>query len=200
MCIAKLSPPSLTAVALVGNAVVPAVIDSIAYKLDVDTAAVSAGELSVGVTGGVRAVSLVAVVTAIISVVAGKAEWHAAAVVTGEVHRRAGVEGLAGGTTESPLMVKDDEVSKTQRQSDLSSCLTTHSLQLVRVVGTVHVAITSPLCTDAVAVQTSKLPWLTALACVLDAVFTIVGQVPFPIRRTLAFWTRWTCRDFYKAI
>lgn len=129
--IAKLSRSSLTAVDLVGNAVVPAVVDSIAHKLVVDAAAVSAGELSVGVTGGVRAVPLVAVVTTIIGVVAGEAERYAAAIVTSEVLRCTGVEGLAGGTTESLLMVKDDEVSNAQYQSDLASRLTTHSLQLV---------------------------------------------------------------------
>lgn len=140
-----------------------------------DAAAVSAGELRGGVTGWVRAISFVAVVTAIIGVVAGMAEWHAAAVATGEVHWRAGVEGLAEGVTESPLIVKDHKVSNTQYKSDLASRLTTHSLQLVGIVGTVHVAVTSPLYADAVTVQTSKLPWLTAPASVLDAVFTIVG-------------------------
>lgn len=118
VCIEKLSRSSLTAVDLVRNAVVPAVVDSIAHKVDVDAASVGAGELGVRVTGGVRAASLVAVVAAIIVVVAGVAEWHAAAVVTGEVHRRAGVEGLAEGATESLSTVKDDEGSNAQYESD----------------------------------------------------------------------------------
>lgn len=109
---------SLTAVDFVRSAVVPAVVHSIAHKVNMDTAAVGAGELSVGVTGGERAASLVAVVTTIIGVVAGKAQWHTAAVVTGEVHRRAGVKGLARGTTELPLIVEDDKVSN--GQSDLA--------------------------------------------------------------------------------
>lgn len=107
----SLSHSSLTAVDLVGGGIVPAVIESIAHKVDVDAAAVSTGELSAGVTGGVRAASLVAVVTAVIGVVADGTEWHTAAIVTGEVHCRAGVKGLAGETTESALMVKDDKVS-----------------------------------------------------------------------------------------
>lgn len=41
----------------------------------------------------------ITVVTTIIGVVAHIAKWHTAAVVTGEVHGRAGVEGLARGTT-----------------------------------------------------------------------------------------------------
>lgn len=103
---------SLTAVDLVGGAVVPAVVDAIAHKVDVDAAAVGAGELSVGVAGGEGAALLVAVVAAVVGVVAGVAERQAAAVVAGEVQRRARVEGLAGGTTELPLMVKDGPVMR----------------------------------------------------------------------------------------
>lgn len=41
----------------------------------------------------------IAVVMTVIGVVAHIVKWHTAAIVTGEVHGRAGVEGLARGTT-----------------------------------------------------------------------------------------------------
>lgn len=62
----------------------------------------------------------------------------------------------------------------------------------------VIVAITLPTSRDTVTIETGELLWLTAFPCVLDTVFPIVSQVPLPLVRTLAFWTRWTCRRDYE--
>lgn len=56
-------------------------------------------------------------------------------------------------------------------------------------------AVTLPACWDAVTIETGELLWLTAFPCVLDTVFAVVGQVPFPLIRTLAFWAQWTCKE-----
>lgn len=69
-------------------------------KVVADAASVLACELGGGVTGGEGAAPLIAVVAAVVGVVADVAERYAAAVVTGEVDRRARVEGLAGGATQ----------------------------------------------------------------------------------------------------
>lgn len=79
----------------------------------------------------------------------------------------------------------------------LTPGLTAHSLQLIRVVLAVVVAVTLPAGRDAVPVETAELLRLTAFPCVFNAVFAVVGQVPLPLMRTLALWAQWTCgREF----
>lgn len=91
---------SLTAVDFIRGGVVPAVVVAVTDEGVADAASVLARELGGGVTRGEGAASLVAVVTAVVGVVTDVVERYAAAVVTGEVDRRARVEGLAGGTTQ----------------------------------------------------------------------------------------------------
>lgn len=64
-----------------------------------DAASIGTGELSRGIARGKGAAEFIAVVLTVIGVVAHIVKWHTAAIVTGEVHGRAGVEGLARGTT-----------------------------------------------------------------------------------------------------
>lgn len=64
-----------------------------------DATSIGTGELSRGIACGKGAAVFIAVVMTVIGVVAHIAQWHTAAIVTGEVHGRAGVEGLARGTT-----------------------------------------------------------------------------------------------------
>lgn len=61
----------------------------------------------------------------------------------------------------------------------------------------VVVAVTLPAGRDAVTVEAGELIRLTAFPCVLDTVFTVVGEVPLPLVRTLALWAYWTCRRDY---
>lgn len=56
------------------------------------------------------------------------------------------------------------------------------------------IAVTLPVCWDAVSIEASKLVRLAALPCVLNAVFAVIGQVPLAFMRTLALWANWTCR------
>lgn len=91
---------SLTAVDFIRGGVVPAVVVAVTDEGVADAASVLARELGGGVTGGEGAASLVAVVAAVVGVVADVVERYAAAVVTGEVDRRARVEGLAGEKTQ----------------------------------------------------------------------------------------------------
>lgn len=91
----------LTAVDFIRGGVVSAVTVAITDKGCTDTASVGAGELSRGVTGGEGAAPFITVVTAVICVVTGVADWHAAPVVTGEVHSWAGVEGCVRRMTDS---------------------------------------------------------------------------------------------------
>lgn len=77
---------SLTAVDFVRSGIVPAVVVAITDEGSTDAAAVGAAELGGGVTGGEGAAALIAVVAAVVCVVTGVAEWHAAPVVTGEVN------------------------------------------------------------------------------------------------------------------
>lgn len=74
----------LTAVLLVGGAVVIAVVDAVADVLFGDAAAVATGELSAGVARPKHATGLVAVIAAVIVEVAAVVVGHAAAVATGE--------------------------------------------------------------------------------------------------------------------
>lgn len=78
------------------------------------------------------------------------------------------------------------------------SCLTAHSLQFIRVILAVIVAITLPASCDTVTIETGELVLLTALPSVLDTVLSSVGQVPVPLERTLAFCTWWTYRRDYR--
>lgn len=66
---------------------------SVTDKGCTDAAPVGAGELCGGVTRGEGAPSFVTVVPTVVRVVTGVAHRHAAAIVTGEVHGGAGVEG-----------------------------------------------------------------------------------------------------------
>lgn len=75
----------------------------------------------------------------------------------------------------------------------LMSCLTTHSLQLVRLILAVTVAVAHEAFADAVAIEAGELVRLASAPSVLDAVFAVVGQVPLALVRTLALWTRRTC-------
>lgn len=83
----------LTAVLLVGGAVVVAVVHAVADVLLGDAAAVAAGELSAGVARPEQAAGLVAVVAAVVVVVAAVVVGHAASVATGEDCGLASVEG-----------------------------------------------------------------------------------------------------------
>lgn len=74
----------LTAVLLIGGAVVVAVVDAVADVLLGDAAAVAAGELSAGVTRPERAAGLVAVVATVVVVVTAVVVGHTAAIATGE--------------------------------------------------------------------------------------------------------------------
>lgn len=184
---------SLTAVDFIRGGVVPAVVVAVADEGVADAASVLARELGGGVTRGEGAALLVAVVAAVVGVVADVAERDAAAVVTGEVDRCARVEGLAGGTTQCIHQKKERKKSK----RTTGHTLTAHSLQLVRVVAAVVEAVAFPPSRDAVAVEAGELIRLTAFAFVFDAVFAVVGQVPLPLLRTLALWTRRTCEGSY---
>lgn len=77
-------------------------------------------------------------------------------------------------------------------KSDQTSSLTTHSLQLIRVILAATVAVTLPACSDAVTTETGKLLRLTAFPCILDTVYAVFSQVPLPLMRTLALWAQWT--------
>lgn len=83
----------LTAVLLVGGAVVVAVVHAVADVLLGDAAAVAAGELSAGVARPEQAAGLVAVVAAVVVVVAAVVVGHAASIATGEDCGLARVEG-----------------------------------------------------------------------------------------------------------
>lgn len=74
----------LTAVLLIGGAVVVAVVDAVADVLLRDAAAIAAGELSAGVARPEQAAGLVGVVAAVVVVVASVVVGHAAAIATGE--------------------------------------------------------------------------------------------------------------------
>lgn len=99
----KENPPSsrssLTAIDFIRSGIVSTVIVAITDKSCTDAAPVSTAELSSRVTCGEGAALLITVVTTVICIVAQVSEWHAAAIVTGEIHGRTGVEGLAEGTT-----------------------------------------------------------------------------------------------------
>lgn len=74
----------LTAVLLIGGAIVIAVVDAIADVLLGDAAAVAAGELSGGVARPEQAAGFVAVVAAVVVVVAAVVVGHTAAIAAGE--------------------------------------------------------------------------------------------------------------------
>lgn len=88
----------LTAVLLVGGAVVIAVVDAVTDVLLGDAAAVAAGKLSVGVARPEQAAGLVAVVTTVVVVVAAVVVGHTAAVAAGEDCGLARVEGCKSGS------------------------------------------------------------------------------------------------------
>lgn len=77
---------SLTAVDFIRGGVVSAVVVAVTDKSCTDASSVAAGELSSRVTRGKRAALLVTVVSTVVRVVTGVAEWHTAPVVTSEVH------------------------------------------------------------------------------------------------------------------
>lgn len=71
---------------------------AITNKVCTDAASIGTGELSGRITCGKGAAVLITVVLTVIGIVAHVAKWHTATIVTGEVHGRAGVEGLARST------------------------------------------------------------------------------------------------------
>lgn len=75
----------LTAVDFVRGSVVPTVVVAITDKGCADAASVSAGELGIRVTCGEGAALFITVVTTVVCVVTGVAEWDAAPIVAGEV-------------------------------------------------------------------------------------------------------------------
>lgn len=84
---------TLTAVLFVGGAVIVAVVDAVANIFLCDAAAVTAGELSVGVARSEQTAHLVAVVSTVVIVVAAVVVGHAAPVAAGEDGGLTRVEG-----------------------------------------------------------------------------------------------------------